>query len=116
MAAVTVEGVLGVGVEDDKGVFHTKFEMAAPTIRMEIDAMDKLTQDGEAAETGTTFSLYLAAEQLLSLGTLKPDDIDADMLMGLDQDDMIPLFAKQVEVKKKRLDMKKESKATKKST
>jgi len=106
---LTVEGSLPNGVEGDDGVVHTKFEMAEPTIRNEVDAMDRMTRDGQPAETDITFSVYLAAEQLLSLGGLKADQITADVLLDLPQDDLIPLFAAQVEVKKKRIDTRRKS-------
>lgn len=109
---VTVEGDLVCGFTDKDGVVHTHFVMAEPTIRNELDAMDKLTKDGQAAETDMTFSIYLAAEQMQSLGTVKKEDITADLLLDLPQDDLIPLFAAQVEVKKKRLDIRKKSSST----
>ncbi len=108
---ITVEGSLACGYEDSDGVVHADFVMAEPTIRNEVDAMDKLTKDGQAAETDMTFSIYLAAEQLQSLGTLKKEQITADLLLDLPQDDLMPLFAAQVEAKKKRLDIRKKSKS-----
>lgn len=112
MDRITVEADLVHGYEDSQGKVHTHFVMTEPTIRNEVDAMDKLTRDGQASETDLTFSIYLAAEQIESLGSLKKEMITADLLLELPQDDLIPIFAAQVDVKKKRLDSKKKSKST----
>ena len=112
MKKFTVEGELPHGYEDEKGNIHTRFVMSEPTIRNEVDAMDKLTRDGQASETDLTFSIYLAAEQIESFGSLEKEMITADLLLELPQDDLIPIFAAQVDVKKKRLDSKKKSDST----
>ncbi len=112
MKKFTVEGELPHGYEDEKGNIHTRFVMSEPTIRNEVDAMDKLTRDGQASETDLTFSIYLAAEQIESFGSLEKEMITADLLLELPQDDLIPIFAAQVDVKKKRSDSKRKSEST----
>lgn len=101
----TVKGHLTVGVEVD-GVTHTEFEMRDATIRSAVNAIDKANAAGENLSSYVTVRMYKAAEQLVSLGTLPADKINADLLMELDEVDIEPLLAAQDELEKKRKGLK----------
>jgi len=101
----TVKGKLIVGVEVD-GITHVDFEMRDATIRSAANAIDKANAAGENLSSYITMRMYKAAEQLVSLGTLPADKINAELLMGLDESDIEPILEAQDELEKKRKGLK----------
>lgn len=101
----TVKGKLIIGAEVN-GVKHFDFEMRDPTIRSAANAIDKANAAGENLSSFITMRMYKAAEQLVSLGTLSAEKINAELLMGLDEDDIEPLLEAQDELEKKRKGLK----------
>lgn len=108
---LTHKGKLIHGIEID-GAVYVDFEMREATIRDAINAVDKLTEDGENLNSSNMVQLYMAAEQILSIGPVSKEAITAGLLLDLADDDLEPILDAQDEVAKKRKDAKKSSSVT----
>lgn len=97
MSELRQTGQLVTGVVVD-GVSHLDFELRLPTVRDNIDAVDQV---------GTTNAVALGAAilaaQLVKLGTLKPAQIDFDLVATMHPGDFNALEAAATELEKKRL-------------
>lgn len=80
------------------GVTHKAFELRLPTVRDNIDAVDEV-----GGHNGVALSAAILSRQLVSLGTLKPEQIDFDLVAGLHPGDYNLLDAAAKELEKKRL-------------
>ncbi|HQR97574.1 MULTISPECIES: phage tail assembly protein [unclassified Polaromonas] len=80
------------------GVAHKTFELRLPTVRDNIDAVDEV-----GGHNGVALGAAILARQLVSLGTLKPEQIDFDLVAGLHPGDYNLLDAAAKELEKKRL-------------
>jgi hypothetical protein len=96
MSSLTQTGVLSTGAVVD-GVTHLEFEMRLPTVRDNIDAIDEV-----GANNGVALSTAIFARQLVKLGTLKPEQIDFDLIASLHPADFNALEAAATELEKKR--------------
>lgn len=108
---LTVTGKFTIGVEVN-GEFHTEFELRETTIRDGINYLKKAKQNGEDTDNDLIIAVYKGAEQMTKLGTLDPNEITADLLMQLNEEDFIPLIDAQDELIKKRLSLKQSSSHT----
>lgn len=102
---LTVTGTFKIGVEVE-GKFHKDFELRETTIRDGINYLKKAKKNGEDTEDDLVIAVYKGAEQMTKLGSLTPDQITADLLMQLNEEDFIPLIDAQDELIKKRTSLK----------
>lgn len=96
----TQKGELIVGIEID-GITHKEFEMRNATIRDAISSINKAHANGEDTNSYLTRRLYKAAEQLVSLGSLPADKVNAELLLSLNESDFDPILNAQDELEKK---------------
>lgn len=96
-AGLTQTGELVTGALVD-GVAHRAFELRLPTVRDNIDAVDEV-----GGHNGVALGAAILARQLLKLGTLKPEQIDFDLVANLHPQDFNLLEAAAAELEKKRL-------------
>jgi hypothetical protein len=108
---LTAKGKFNVGIEVD-GEFHKDFELRETTIRDGCEYIKKMKQNGEDTDDDLVIAVYKAAEQMVSLGPLKPEQITPELLMQLNEEDFIPLIDAQEELVKKRKSLKKPSSPT----
>lgn len=90
-------GTLDTGVVVD-GLMHRNFELRLPTVRDNIDAVDEV-----GSHNGVALNAAILARQLVSLGTLKPEQIDFDLVATMHPLDFNLLEAASTELEKKRL-------------
>lgn len=81
------QGTLPVGIEVD-GVLHREFELRPQKVRDSIEAL----QDERAASDESWLGLVLQCRQLVTLGTLKPEQITPNLLLDLYEVDMQALM------------------------
>jgi hypothetical protein len=89
-------GTLATGVVVD-GVRHRAFELRLPTVADNIDAVDEV-----GSTNGVALGAAILACQLVKLGTLKPEQINLDLLTTLHPSDFNRLEAAASELEKKR--------------
>lgn len=87
--------ITGLVVE---GVSHLDFELRLPTVRDNIDAVDLV-----GTTNGVALGAAILACQLVKLGTLKPEQIDFDLVASMHPADFNALEAASSELEKKRL-------------
>lgn len=80
------------------GVKHKTFVLRLPTVQDNIDAVDLV-----GTTNGVSLSTALFACQLVELGSLKPEQIDFDLLTTLHPKDYNLLEAASAELEKKRV-------------
>jgi hypothetical protein len=94
--ALTISGELPGGVEVD-GKTHRAFVLRLPTVRDNVEAIDAV-----GATNAMALSTAILARQIVSLGDLKPEQIDYDLLADMHPEDFNVLDAKAQELEKKR--------------
>lgn len=99
---ITVNAKLNVGIEQD-GVFHTDFTMRQSTIADAINAIEKAGDD----PSNLRLRIFKAAEQIEHIGAVT--EIDGELLMGLSDEDIEPIFEAQDELVKKLKGLSKDS-------
>ena len=87
MNALTLKGVLPVGIEVD-GVLHFDFELRPQLVRDSIEGV----QDAKANDNPSYLGLVMLASQIMSLGTLPKEAINAELLMNAYELDMQELM------------------------
>ena len=97
MNALTQTGRLSTGAVVD-GVAHRDFVLRLPTVRDNIEAVDEV-----GTTNGVALSASILSRQLTSLGTLKPEQIDFDLVAELHPADFNALEAAATELEKKRV-------------
>lgn len=95
--SLTQTGELVTGALVD-GVAHRAFELRLPTVRDNIDSLDEV-----GGHNGVALGAAILARQLLKLGTLKPEQIDFDLVASLHPQDFNLLEGAAGELEKKRL-------------
>lgn len=95
--SLTQTGELVTGALVD-GVAHRAFELRLPTVRDNIDAVDEV-----GGHNGVALGAAILSRQLVKLGTLKPEQIDFDMVASLHPQDFNLLEGAAGELEKKRL-------------
>lgn len=95
--SLTQTGELVTGALVD-GVAHRAFELRLPTVRDNIDAVDEV-----GGHNGVALGAAILARQLVKLGTLKPEQIDFDLVASLHPQDFNLLEGAAGELEKKRL-------------
>lgn len=90
-------GRLTTGVLVD-GIVHLDFELRLPTVRDNIDAVDEV-----GTTNGVALSAAILACQLVKLGSLKPKQIDFELVTNMHPADFNQLEAASTELEKKRL-------------
>lgn len=84
---ITEKIILPVGVEVD-GVVHREVVLRPQKVRDSIDAME----DERAANNESWMGLQLQARQIVSFGSLKPEQITPELLLDLYDVDMQALM------------------------
>lgn len=87
---ITHKGTLPVGVEVD-GEFHLSFELRPQLVRDSFDVL----KDASVASNDSLVGIALLKAQLVSLGTLDPEQITLDLLLGMYDIDMKELMEAQ---------------------
>lgn len=95
-AVVTVSGELPDGVEVD-GQVHRAFTLRPPKVRDNAEAVDEV-----GATNAVALSAAILARQIVTLGTLKPEQITYDLVAEMHPEDFNVLEAKAQELEKKR--------------
>lgn len=108
---LTVKGTFEFGVVVD-GVEHKDFELRETTIRDGIEYISKAKKDGQDTDDNLVIAVYKGAQQMTRLGTLPADQIDAQLVLGMNEEDFIHLIDAQDELVKKRKSLKKPSSPT----
>lgn len=80
------------------GVPHREFELRLPTVRDNIDAVDEV-----GSTNGVALNVAILSRQIVRLGTLRPEQIDFDLVANLHPADFNLLEAAATELEKKRL-------------
>lgn len=96
MSALNVKGTLPVGIEVD-GVVHRDFELRPQLVRDSVEG----AQDAKAVENSSYFGLVILASQILSLGTLPKEAINAELLMDAYELDMKALMGAAAQLQKR---------------
>lgn len=97
LKALRQTGTLASGAEVD-GVLHRDFELRLPTVQDNIDAVDEV-----GSTNGVALSAAIIARQLTRLGTLKPEQINFELVADLHPADYNQLEAAAGELEKKRI-------------
>jgi len=97
MSELTEEGTLSGGVTV-AGVLHRDFCLRLPTVRDNIDAVDEV-----GGTNAVALNAAILARQLVSLGSLKPEEINFDLVAGMHPADYNELEAAGQRLEKKRL-------------
>jgi hypothetical protein len=84
---LTEKGTLPVGVEYE-GKTHKDFEIREQIVADSINVFDNPAQGAKARENAPYANLCVTANMLLSIGTIPKEDITADLLMGMLQEDL----------------------------
>lgn len=100
---ITHKGKLPVGIEID-GVAHTDFELRPQLVRDSIDGL----QDARAAENESYLGLVMLASQIVSLGSLPKERINAELLMDAPEIDMRALMEGAAQLRERLLNFRKE--------
>jgi hypothetical protein len=90
---ITVKGTLIVGVTVD-GTEHVDFELRPRLVSDSVEAAEDERAQGNPSYEG----LVVTAKQLVKLGTLKPDQITPELLMGMHDIDMQEILVKSKEL------------------
>jgi hypothetical protein len=106
---ITIDSDLEIGIERD-GVRHTRFTMRQATVADAIAAVEKAPE----GSNNLTLRIYKAAEQIEHIGDMA--EIDAELLMGLSDIDIDPIFDAQDEIEKKLKGLRNPSSRTSSST
>lgn len=97
MTALTQQGVLPVGIMVE-GVLHRDYVLKPARVIDSIDAVEEVGSHNPVA-----LMAAVIARQLTSLGTLKPEQIDYDLVCEMDPRDFNALEAAAGELSKKAL-------------
>lgn len=81
MSARLITGTLPIGVEVD-GVVHRTFSLRAATVADNIEVTEEMDANGEAP-TPLRLGTAMMARQLVTLGTLKREQITTDLVRGM---------------------------------
>jgi hypothetical protein len=100
---ITHKGKLPVGIEVD-GVVHSDFELRPQLVRDSIDGL----QDAKAVENESYLGLVMLASQILSLGSLPKERINAELLMDALELDMKALMEGATKLRERLLTFRKE--------
>jgi hypothetical protein len=84
---ITQKVTLPVGIEID-GVLHRDVVLRPQKVRDSVEAME----DERAAKNESYLGLMMQAKQIVSFGTLKTEQINADLLMELFDLDMAEMM------------------------
>lgn len=106
---INLDSELAIGIERD-GVLHTHFVMHQATIADAIAAVEKAPEGA----SNLMLRIYKAAEQIERIGDIT--EIDGELLLGLADDDIDPIFKAQDEIEKKRKGLRNPSSLTSSST
>jgi hypothetical protein len=87
MSKLTVKGVLPAGIEVG-GVVHRDFELRPQLVRDSIEGL----QDARANDNPSYLGLVMLASQIISLGSLPKESINAELLMDAYELDMQELM------------------------
>jgi hypothetical protein len=106
---INLDSELEIGIERD-GVWHTRFTMRQATVADAIAAVEKAPEGA----TNLTLRIYKAAEQIDQIGDIT--EIDAELLLGLPDIDIDPIYDAQDEIEKKLKGLRNPSSLTSSST
>lgn len=81
MSARVITGTLPIGVEVD-GVLHRDFTLRAATVADNIEVTEEMDANGEAP-TPLRLGTAMMARQLVTLGTLKREQITTGLVRGM---------------------------------
>jgi hypothetical protein len=99
--AQTIQGTLPIGLEVD-GVLHREFTLRGATVLDNIDVTDELIAAGETPDQ-LRISTAMMARQLVSLGTLGPEQITTALVRSLHITDWNKLDRESAALEKKLL-------------
>jgi hypothetical protein len=99
--SITAKGILPIGVEIN-GVKHTTFEIRGATVMDNIEVTEELAQADEGASP-LRISTAMMARQLVSLGTLAPEQITTALVRGMHTSDWNKLDRESAALEKKLL-------------